>query len=168
MKHVILGNGPAGVVAAETLRQHAPRDEIVLVGSEREPPYSRMAIPYLLIGRIGEEGTYLRKSADHFERARHPARAGPRRRGSTTRARTVTLEKGAPLAYDRLLIATGSHPIKPPIPGIDAAGRAHLLDARRRARDRARGAARARACCRSAPASSAASSWSRSPSAACS
>ena len=60
MKHLSLGNGPTGVLAAETIRRHAPRDEILLVGDEREPPYSRMAIPYLLTGKIGEAGTHLR------------------------------------------------------------------------------------------------------------
>ena len=55
--HVILGAGPAGVIAAETLRKHAPGDRITLVGEEREAPYSRMAIPYLLMGNIDERGT---------------------------------------------------------------------------------------------------------------
>jgi len=45
-----VGAGPAGVIAAETLRKHAPGDRITLVGDEAEPPYSRMAIPYLLVG----------------------------------------------------------------------------------------------------------------------
>ncbi len=52
MKHLILGNGPAGVVAAETLRKVAPADDILMVGFEDAPPYSRMAIPYLLEGNI--------------------------------------------------------------------------------------------------------------------
>jgi NAD(P)H-nitrite reductase large subunit len=121
MKHVILGNGPAGVVAAETLRQHSASDEIVLVGCEREPPYSRMAIPYLLIGRIGEAGTYLRKSSDHFEKLGIRL-VQDRAVRLDDAARTITLESGPPLSYDRLLIATGSHPIKPPIPGIDSPG----------------------------------------------
>ena len=56
LRHVILGNGPAGVIAAETIRKQAPDDTIVLIGDEPEPPYSRMAIPYLLMGRIGEAG----------------------------------------------------------------------------------------------------------------
>ena len=64
--HVIIGAGPAGVIAAETIRKHAPLDTITLVGDEPEPPYSRMAIPYLLIGNVDERGTYLRKSATHF------------------------------------------------------------------------------------------------------
>ena len=50
MQHVIIGNGPAGVIAAETIRKHAPGDSILLIGDEAEPPYSRMAIPYQ-IGR---------------------------------------------------------------------------------------------------------------------
>jgi NADPH-dependent 2,4-dienoyl-CoA reductase/sulfur reductase-like enzyme len=68
MKHVILGAGPAGVIAAETLRKHAPHDEIVMIGDEPEAPYSRMAIPYLLIGNIGEAGTHLRHAGNHYAR----------------------------------------------------------------------------------------------------
>ena len=76
MQHVILGAGPAGVIAAETIRKHAPADRIVLVGDEPEAPYSRMAIPYLLIGHIGEEGTHLRHTAGHFEALRIERRQG--------------------------------------------------------------------------------------------
>ena len=39
MRHVILGAGPAGVIAAETIRKHAPHDSIVLVGDEPEAPF---------------------------------------------------------------------------------------------------------------------------------
>ncbi|TSE34999.1 NAD(P)/FAD-dependent oxidoreductase [Tepidimonas charontis] len=130
--HVILGAGPAGVIAAETIRKHAPRDHITLVGDEPHLPYSRMAIPYLLIGQIGEQGTYLRKGADHYERLGIERVAG-RARGVDTAARTVFLDDGRVLPFDRLLIATGSHPVKPPIPGIDLPGVHHcwtLDDAR--------------------------------------
>lgn len=121
MKHLILGAGPAGVIAAETLRKHAPADEIILVGDEPEAPYSRMAIPYLLIGNIGEEGTHLRHAADHYQRLRIQLRRG-RAVGVDTKARTVTLDDGAVLPFDRLLIATGSTPATPPIPGIAGSG----------------------------------------------
>jgi NAD(P)H-nitrite reductase large subunit len=121
MQHLILGAGPAGVIAAETLRQHAPHDTIVLLGDEPEAPYSRMAIPYLLAGRIGEEGTYLRRAPDHFERLRIELRRG-RAAHLDSVARRVTLEDGSQLAFDRLLIATGSSPAEPPIPGLAGAG----------------------------------------------
>ena len=121
MKHVILGNGPAGVIAAETIRKHAPRDEILLVGDEPEPPYSRMAIPYLLSGSIAEEGTYLRKGKDHFAALKIALRTG-RAKSVDGKKRAVLLDDGTALAFDRLLIATGSSPATPPIEGIDSPG----------------------------------------------
>jgi NAD(P)H-nitrite reductase large subunit len=133
MKHLIIGDGPAGVIAAETIREHAPDDDIMLVGCEHEPPYSRMAIPYLLIGDIPESGTHLRKEPDHFAKLRIEQKLGRVRR-IDSEARKVFTEDGGMLDYDRLLIATGSSPFVPFIPGIDSAG-VHtcwtLSDARR-------------------------------------
>ena len=122
MKHVILGAGPAGVIAAETIRKHAPNDTITLVGDEPEAPYSRMAIPYLLIGNIQEEGTHLRHTADHYARLRIEVLRGVRAVAVNTAAQTVSLTDGRVVPYDRLLIATGSSPASPPIPGINSAG----------------------------------------------
>jgi NAD(P)H-nitrite reductase large subunit len=121
MKHLILGAGPAGVIAAETIRKHAPHDEITLVGDEPEAPYSRMALPYLLIGNIGEAGTHLRHGAGHYDHQRITLKRG-RAVALDVAARTVKLDSGETLAYDRLLIATGSSPATPPIPGIDGPG----------------------------------------------
>jgi len=121
-KHVILGAGPAGVIAAETIRKHAPMDEIVLIGDEPEAPYSRMAIPYLLIGHIDEAGTHLRHDPRHFDQLCVTVLRGRRATRVDVKNRTVTLDDGSVGSYDRLLIATGSSPASPPIPGIDAAG----------------------------------------------
>ena len=118
MNHVILGAGPAGVIAAETIRKHAPNDRVILVGDEPERPYSRMAIPYLLIGNIQEEGTHLRHTADHFDKLCIELQRG-RAKGIDTGRKQVHLEDGSSLPYDRLLIATGSSPVRPPIPGMD-------------------------------------------------
>lgn len=121
MKHVILGNGPAGVVAAETLRKAAPGDAITLVGDEPGPPYSRMAIPYLLMGNIDEKGTWLRKDPAHFARLRIALKEG-RAASLDAAARAVKLESGETLPFDRVLVATGSRPNRPPIPGLDLPG----------------------------------------------
>jgi NAD(P)H-nitrite reductase large subunit len=118
MKHLILGNGPAGVVAVETLRRARPRDEIVMVGSENEPSYSRMAIPYLLEGNIDESGTWLRKTPDHFEKL-NVRLLGGRAVALDVKKRSVLFADGHFEPYDRLLVATGSHPVRPPIPGVD-------------------------------------------------
>jgi len=118
VKHLIVGNGPAGVVAAEALRKLAPADEIALLGDEPGPPYSRMAIPYLLMGNIEEKGTWLRKDKGHFEQLGITLKAG-RATSVDASKREVLLESGEKLAWDRLLVATGSRPNRPPVPGID-------------------------------------------------
>ena len=122
MKHVILGAGPAGVIAAETIRKHAPADEIVLVGDEPEAPYSRMAIPYLLMGNVGEAGTHLRHDPTHYAKLRITVQRGRLAAKVDIKARTVTLDDGSTLDWDRLLIATGSSPAAPPIPGMNLPG----------------------------------------------
>ncbi|MCS6811514.1 MAG: FAD-dependent oxidoreductase [Tepidimonas sp.] len=130
--HVILGAGPAGVIAAETIRRHAPQDRITLVGDEPHPPYSRMAIPYLLVGHIDEDGTHLRKRPGHYDGLRIERVQGRALQVDTQR-RTVRLQDGRALAFDRLLIATGSQPVKPPIHGVELPGVHHcwtLADAR--------------------------------------
>ena len=119
--HLILGAGPAGVIAAETIRKLAPLDAITIVGDEPEPSYSRMAIPYLLMGNIDERGTYLRKSDTHFEEIKvKVVRALVKSVQAATK--TVALDNGQSLSFDTLLVATGSHPMRPPIPGIDSEG----------------------------------------------
>ena len=119
--HVILGAGPAGVIAAETIRKQAPRDTITLVGDEPEPPYSRMAIPYLLIGNVDERGTYLRKSPTHFTDL-NINQVSARVKQVDSAGKKVVFDNGDSLAFDTLLIATGSHPVRPPIAGIESAG----------------------------------------------
>ena len=113
MRHIILGAGPAGVIAAETIRKHAPRDEVYLVGDEPEAPYSRMAIPYLLHGSIGEGGTHLRHAPNHYESLGIQLKRNRAVRVDTV-AKTVTMDDGSVHGFDRLLIATGSSPATPP------------------------------------------------------
>ena len=121
MRHLILGAGPAGVIAAETIRKHSPYDSITIVGDEPEPPYSRMAIPYLLIGKVGEDGTYLRRDPDQFRKLNIALLRQRATRVDGAR-RTVTLDNGSILGFDTLLIATGSNPVRPPVPGMDLPG----------------------------------------------
>ena len=121
MHYLVLGAGPAGVTAAETLRKHDHSAKITLLGGEPEPPYSRMAIPYYLIEKVGEDGTYLRQQDGHYEglgidyvHGKAVALEG--------KAKRLKLEDGSELQFDRLLIATGASPITPPVPGLDREG----------------------------------------------
>jgi len=121
MHHVILGTGPAGVLAADTLRKQDANAKITLVGEEDEPPYSRMAIPYFLSKQIDEQGTYLRQDPDHYKNQGIDvirARAG----AVDAQNKSITLEDGGEVQYDRLLLATGASPIRPPIDGLNLPG----------------------------------------------
>ena len=67
MKFVIIGAGPAGVRAAETLRENDADADITLLGGEPGEPYARMAIPYILTGAIDDAGARQRRSLHHLQ-----------------------------------------------------------------------------------------------------
>ena len=121
MHHVIIGAGPAGVVAAESLRKLDPESEISLIGEEPEAPYSRMALPYYLIKQIPEEGTHLRKDKNHFVSKKIKIVQDKVTKVEPD-SHNLSLEKSGPVSYDKLLVATGSHAVSPPIPGMDLPG----------------------------------------------
>ena len=80
-----------------------------------------MAIPYLLIGKVAEAGTQLRHTPGHFAALRIAVKQGRATRVDLAK-RCVLLEDGSSEPFDKLLIATGSSPASPPIPGIDGEG----------------------------------------------
>ncbi|MFT5115563.1 MAG: NADPH-dependent 2,4-dienoyl-CoA reductase/sulfur reductase-like enzyme, partial [Parasphingorhabdus sp.] len=121
MQHIIIGSGPAGVVAAETLRKASPRSSIALIGDEPEPPYSRMAIPYYLVNKVDEAGTYLRKTEGYFD-SRSIDVIQDRVTGVDSVNKSVKLASGGSRSFDKLLIASGSTAVKPPIEGISLPG----------------------------------------------
>jgi len=132
-RYVIVGAGPAGVSAAEHLRSNDPDGSILLIGGESEPPYSRMAIPYMLTGQVGEEGTHLRQQENHYRDLNIDYLHGVVVSIDSAQ-RSVRLLDGSDIQYDKLCLATGAQPIKPPIPGLEQKGVHHcwtLRDARK-------------------------------------
>ena len=121
MNYVIIGAGPAGVIAAEALRRIDSAASVKVIGDEPEAPYSRMAIPYCLIDRVAEEGTHLRKTEGHFDDLNIEV-INDRALSVSPIEGSLALESGSTVSYDRLLVATGSTPISPPIEGMDLPG----------------------------------------------
>ena len=120
-KYVIVGAGPAGIIAAETLRDIDPAGNIRIINGEPEPPYSRMAIPYYLTGQIAEGGTHLRKTPGYFESKRIRVGEGWVQQVEPGVGRLM-LHGGEAVPFDRLLLATGATPIQPPIEGLESPG----------------------------------------------
>ena len=118
MNHVIVGAGPAGIIAAETLRRLDQHAQITVIGAETNAPYSRMAIPYFLADDITESGTHLRHSANHFLEQKIEVRQGVVA-ALSPKDRNIRFDDNQTLSYDKLLLACGSHTLRPPIPGID-------------------------------------------------
>lgn len=125
MNFVIIGAGPAGVRAAETLHESAPGANITLVSGEAGEPYARMAIPYILSGAIDESGARQRRELHHLEHLgiRYLNRKALKvHAGGVDGSGQVELDDGTRLDYDKLLVATGSSPTPPPLPGTDLPG----------------------------------------------
>ena len=119
MKVVIIGSGPAGIVAAEELRLADPSVELEMVTQEPYPPYSPPAMAdHFLTGR-GEPLFW--KGPDIAERLGIAYRSPARVTGIDPAGRSVQLEDGARLAYDALLIASGSR-LHAPIEGAELPG----------------------------------------------
>jgi NAD(P)H-nitrite reductase large subunit len=119
-RHVIVGGGTAGHNAITTIRQEeGERSEIVLVSAER--PYSRMVLPYYLGRTIAESHVFTATPA-RLARLGVTAHLGRRAVGLDAKAGKLTLDDGAVLEYDDLLIATGSSAVRAPVSGADGPG----------------------------------------------
>ncbi len=116
-RHLIIGGGTAGINAIRTLREEeSEKSEITLVSAEK--PYSRMVLPYYLDRSIAESHVYTataRVLADWGVKAH----LGRKAAALDVKASVCTLDDGTKVEYDDCLIATGSSPVKAPVPGAD-------------------------------------------------
>lgn len=120
MHHVVVGNGIAGVTAARYVRARDPGARITLVSDESPVHLARTALMYVYMGQLTR--AQLRPYADAFWDENRITRILARAEGLDTAAQRVHLAGRPPLAYDRLLVATGSVPDVPPWPGRDRPG----------------------------------------------
>ncbi|MGA5216249.1 NAD(P)/FAD-dependent oxidoreductase [Streptomyces cinereoruber] len=104
---VVVGGGTAGARLARRL-------PVTLLGEEPHAPYNRVLLADVLAGRYAPEVIAL-------PGPREPARLGTRAVRIDRAARTVECADGSRVGYDRLVLATGSNPVLPPLRGLRGA-----------------------------------------------
>ena len=107
MKYVIVGNGIAGISAAEAVRQLDPSGHMTLIGDETALPYSRPMISMVLDGSTPLEKLPIR-SPGIYDDLNIETRLGNRISEIDAGRREVVIEGGKRVPFDRLLIATGA------------------------------------------------------------
>lgn len=115
--YVIIGGSAAAVGCVEGIRSVDRDGLITIVSGEPYHTYSRPLISYLLCGKTDEQRMKYRPDS-FYHNNRVKFIAGMRARSVDAAARKVKLESGECLAYDELLLATGSSPFIPPIEGL--------------------------------------------------
>lgn len=118
--YVIIGNGIAGITAAETLRAESPDAPIVMIAEDSLPAYYRPALKDYLAGRVGEQK--LRARSATFYQDHHLYYQADRVVGFNPQHHLIHLQSGRQLPYARLLLANGARPRRLTCPGSDLAG----------------------------------------------
>jgi 3-phenylpropionate/trans-cinnamate dioxygenase ferredoxin reductase component len=118
----IVGGGQAAVQAIDTLRRKGFTGELVLIGDEPWLPYQRPPLSKKYLAGALERERLLLKPQHFYESHSVETRLGRRVQEVSRREQRLRLDDGSDVAYDALLIATGSHPRPLAAPGVDLEG----------------------------------------------
>ena len=124
--YVIVGASLAGAKAAETLREEGFTGTVVLIGAEDLRPYERPPLSKgYLLGKDDADSVFVHEPGWYAE---HDVdlRLGVTVTAVDTAARQVEVAAGDPVAFDKLLITTGSSPRRLRVPGTDLDGVMYL------------------------------------------
>jgi nitrite reductase (NADH) large subunit len=125
--YLIIGNGVAGTTAAENIRVQDKKGNITIVTEEDLPFYWRIQLNEYISGEMTEE-QLLAKKEDWYRDQNISLKLKTRIVGADSQKKVVVTKDKEELAYDRLLIATGSHSFIPPIKGSEKKGVFALRD----------------------------------------
>jgi len=115
-RFVIIGNGAAGTYAAEQLRKDDAAAEIVMIDDEKYTLYNRVSLPRYLRGVLLEQRVQVRDMEWHVKN-RIDLRLETKVTQVNFEEKTVAIDPGGELKYDKLLIATGGRPNPLLVPG---------------------------------------------------
>src|SRR4026209_1126451 len=115
-RYLVLGDGAAGMTAAQTLRYADRTAAIAVVSDDPNPAYFRAALTNYLLGELREEQIWAVPPWFYDEQSIHRAlvRVG---KGDPARSLVWLAQGGRPIAYDALVIASGSRARPPSFDG---------------------------------------------------
>jgi 3-phenylpropionate/trans-cinnamate dioxygenase ferredoxin reductase subunit len=119
---VIVGAGQAAVQAVDTLRRRGFAGKLTLIGAEPWPPYQRPPLSKKYLAGALERERLLIRPAKFFADHAVTTHFGARVTDIAPRERHVRLDDAVVVPYDALMLATGSHPRRLPVPGADLEG----------------------------------------------
>jgi nitrite reductase (NADH) large subunit len=118
MKIVVVGHGMVGHKLLECLAENgAGHLDVTVVCEEPRAAYDRVHLSEFFSGKSADDLSLV--GAGFFERENFLLKLNAKAESIDRIARTVTVSTGETLAYDKLIIATGSYPFVPPLPGRD-------------------------------------------------
>lgn len=117
LKIVVVGNGMVGHHYVETLAKSDINAKITVIGGETRPAYDRVHLSEVFDGK--EPSDLAMTTREHYEELGVDAHFGDFVSKIDREARKVITEGGQEFSYDKLVMATGSYPFVPPIPGGD-------------------------------------------------
>lgn len=118
MKYVIIGNSAAAIGTIQGIRLVDKTGQIVVISDEKYHTYSRPLISYWLKEQVTKENMRYR-GEDFYEKNDVDTLFETRVTKINPDRKTVTIENGNEISYDRLMVATGSKPFVPPMEGLD-------------------------------------------------
>ena len=119
---VIVGAGQAAVQAVDTLRRKGFTGKLAVVGDEPWLPYQRPPLSKKYLAGALERDRLMIRPAQFYTEHSVEAHLGRRVEEITRADQRLRLDDGSTLAYDALLLATGSKPRKLTAPGADLGG----------------------------------------------
>lgn len=124
--YLIIGSGPAGATAAETLRIEGAAGSILIIGAESELPYHRPPLSkQLLLGKLKPDQIYIFPKAD-YEKRKIELLLNTKATSIDAQTHIVTINANRNIHYRKLLIATGTHPVRLDLPGSELPGIIYL------------------------------------------
>ncbi|WP_231878861.1 NAD(P)/FAD-dependent oxidoreductase, partial [Oleiphilus sp. HI0125] len=117
MKVLVVGNGMVGHHFVEQILEQDMNVEVTVLSAEPRLAYDRVHLSEYFTGKTADDLSLT--SAEHYEKLGVNFRVNVKVSHIDKQAKTVKTEAGDVYAYDKLVLATGSFPFVPPIPGND-------------------------------------------------